>query len=100
MSKMRDIVNLLFDDPVYFFEDWESQKADVIAALELLNILSNAADESSPRTSAIITPIRNLKVFSVSAARLSLGQLSSPTFLKLQKKLVQSVTLTSSPRLR
>ena len=89
---MMDIVNTLFDDPVYFFEDWESQEADVIAALELLNISSYATDESSPWTSAIITPIRNWKKFSVSSARLSLGQLSSPTFLKLQKKLIQSVT--------
>ena len=87
-----DIVNTLFDDPVYFFEDWESQEADVIAALELLNISSYATDESSPWTSAIITPIRNWKVFSVSAARLSLGQLCSPAVLKLKKKLIQSVT--------
>ena len=64
MARMRDIVNALFEDPEYFFEDWESHEADVISALELLSITSYATDEgtSVPWNTAITTQIRNWKV--------------------------------------
>jgi len=90
MSRMKDILNTLFEDPEYFFEDWESHESDVIAALELLSIASFATSKTVTWPVSTATRIRNWKVFNESAARLSLNALATPDVSP--KTLLQSIT--------
>lgn len=92
MARMKDILNSLFEDPESFFEDWESHEGRVIAALELLSIASFARSKAILWPISTATQIRNWKVFTESAARLSLNALSTPAVLQSQKKLLQSIT--------
>jgi hypothetical protein len=92
MTRMKDILNSLFEDPESFFEDWESHEGGVIAALELLSIASFATSKAILWPISTATQIRNWKVFIESAARLSLNALSTPAVLQSQKKLLQSIT--------
>ena len=88
---MSDIANTLFDDRGYFFNDWELQKGDVIASLELLNIAFNAMNEVVQWSGDILIehPFRNWKEFIEFATDFSLTQLSSPIVAK--EMLIQSV---------
>jgi hypothetical protein len=89
---MTDILNSLFEDPEYFLEDWESHEADVIGALELLNIASFAKSQAVPWPNTSRTQIRSWKIFIDSAARLSLAELSTSAVLQSQNELLQSIT--------
>jgi len=88
---MRDVVEALFDDQETFFEDWGRLEPEVMAALELVSVTSFAVSGEFPWSTGV-GRIRTWKVFTESAARLSLTVLAEPAALQNQKKWIQSIS--------
>lgn len=87
---MQDVVNALFDNQTIFFEDWDQNEAQVMAALELVKITHAVTDEFSWISGAGI--IRSWEGFAQSAARLSLIALAEPASRHNQISWIQSIT--------
>lgn len=93
---MSNLVDSLFEESSMFFLDWEHWETEVISALELVSIASFAktkvVDNGDNLWNNITSRVRNWKVFTFSAARLSLTVLSSPEVLASHEKFMQSVS--------
>ncbi len=90
---MGRLVDCLFENPEEFFRDWEQWEAKVIAALELVSIVSFAkpdtADVDLWKDATI--RIRSWESFTKETARLSLKKLGSPDVIK-SKRFVMAVS--------
>ena len=93
VENMSSIMNRLFEDPEYYFDEWERSEADVIAALELVSIatftLVEDADQGIPWD---VGKMRNWSIFAQSATHLALTELGQPGSLKNVDKFSQAVT--------
>jgi hypothetical protein len=90
---MGRLVYCLFENPEEFFRDWEQWESKVIAALELVRIVSFA----KPDTAVVdlwkeaTTRIRSWESFTKETARLSLTKLGSPDVMK-SKRFIMAVS--------
>lgn len=87
---MRDVVDDLFNDQENFFEDWNLNEAQVMAALEIVKITFAATGEYPWNTGT--GRIRSWEVFAESAARSSLITLAEPNSRLNQNNWIQSIS--------
>lgn len=86
LSKMESIIDPLFDDPQSFFQEWGKYETDVVAALEVVNIVSFAAVEEIQWNTG---KIRNWQAFVELAACLALAELANPAILHNPQKFAE-----------
>ena len=92
---MSYIVDSLFDEPKDFFVKWKKHEADVIVALELVNIASfakTAINDAGYIWRNATGRMRNWKFFTETAAHLSLTTLASLETLDSKEKFMLSVS--------
>ena len=97
LSKMRYLVDSLFEDASSFVMEWEDARTEVIAALELLSIASFTRLQADIDDEILWDDwtgrVRKWKCFSTALCQLSLTILTSPEVLNnCHAKLIQSIS--------
>lgn len=90
---MGRLVDCLFENPEEFFRDWEQWESKVIAALEVVSIVSFAKPDTADVDlwKEATTRIRSWESFTKETARLSLTKLGSPDVMK-SKRFIMAVS--------
>jgi hypothetical protein len=91
---MSTIIDSLFEETNEFFLDWQKWQNEVIAALELVSIASFARADLDNGDFWCDSPVRmrDWKLFTEAAARLSMAGLASPDVIRTHERFMQAIS--------